>query len=197
MNATGPIERTVKVLADAGYEVVEQPREIGGIPFEFAAMLAGQTSLDLIALVDLAIDNDPERLRRRVTGLARALDLVRSLRSLTLVLVGPRPDPGLVQAIARVARVLTVGTPAADDDPALRDALAVLLPLEVQTDDSRVDETWVEVMQQIGADHPSEGARVLAASNSGAEAVSAALRDILSEPIETLYESEADGEELV
>jgi hypothetical protein len=191
---SGPIGRTVNVLTDAGYEIVEQPREIGGIPFEFAAMLAGQASLDLIALVDLAIDTDAERIRRRVTGLARALDLVRSLRSLTIVLVGPQPDPGLVQAIAGVARVLTVGTPAADD-PTLRDALAVLLPLEVQTDDSRVDEAWAEAMQQIAADHPSEGARVLAAANSGDEAVSAALRDILSEPIDAMYEPEANGEE--
>lgn len=193
MTGTGPIERVVTLLAGAGYEVVEQPRAIGGIPFEFAAMLAGRGSLDLIVLVDLAIDTDRERIRRRVAGLARALDLVRSRRSLTIVLVGPSPDAALVQAIAGVARVLTVGTPPADDAP-LRDALAVLLPLEVETEDSKADDVWAEAMQRFRADHPAEAGRVLAAADAGEDAVVAALHDILGEPLDTLYESEGDGE---
>src|SRR5207237_216458 len=139
---TGPVERVVAVLEGAGYEIVEQPRRIGGIPFEFAAMLAGRSSLDLIALVDLAVDADDERTRRRVEGLARALALVRSRRSLTVVLVGPRRDPGLIQAIAGVARVLTVGSPGEDDEADLRDALAVLLPLEVATEDEDAAGSW-------------------------------------------------------
>ena len=64
MSATGPVARVVAVLKDAGYEVLDQPRRVGGIPFEFAAMLAGQTSLDLIVVIDLAVDVDDERIRQ-------------------------------------------------------------------------------------------------------------------------------------
>jgi hypothetical protein len=190
----GPIGRVVGVLEGAGYEIVEQPRRIGGIPFEFAAMLAGRGSLDLIALVDLAIDTDDDRIRRRVEGLARALDLVRSRRSLTVVLVGPRRDPGLIQAIAGVARVLPVGSPGKDDDADLRDALAVLLPLEVATEDDDATDSWTAARDHMIAAYPAETAGVLSAARSGKAAVENALREMLGEPIEQLFEVE-DGEE--
>lgn len=192
MNATGPVERVVAVLEGAGYEIVEQPRRIGGIPFEFAAMLAGRSSLDLIALVDLAVDVDDERIRRRVEGLARALDLVRSRRSLTAVLVGPRRGAGLIQAIAVVARVLTVGSPGEDDEADLRNALAVLLPLEVTTEDGDAADSWVAARDRMVAAHPAETEVLLSAARSGKAAVESALRDMLGEPIDAIREDEED-----
>ena len=108
MSDYGPVGRVLSILAGAGYEIVEQPRDIGGIPFEFAAMLARHDSLDLIVVIDLVIDGDDDgRVRRRIEGLARALDLVRSRRSLTIILLGPERGE-LIQALAGVARVLTV-----------------------------------------------------------------------------------------
>jgi hypothetical protein len=193
VSESGPIERVVAVLQDAGYEIVEQPRRIGGIPFEFAAMLAGRSSLDLIALVDLVIDIDDDRIRRRVEGLARALDLVRSRRSLTIVLVGPQRDAGLIQALAGVARVLTMGSPGKDDNAGLRDALAVLLPLEVATEDGDETDSWAAARDHLIAAYPAETAGVLSAARSGEGAVENALRKVLSEPIEELFE--AEGEE--
>jgi hypothetical protein len=195
VNGTGPVERVVAVLEGAGYEIVEQPRRIGGIPFEFAAMLAGRSSLDLIALVDLAVDADDERIRRRVEGLARALDLVRSRRSLTVVLVGPRRGAGLIQGIAVVARILTVGSPGEDDEADLRDALAVLLPLEVTTEDGEAADSWAAARDRMVAAHPAETEAVLSAARSGKAAVESALHDMLGEPIDVAREAQNDEED--
>ncbi len=190
MSASGPVERVVVLLESAGYETVEQPRPIGGIPFEFAAMLAGRSSLDLIALVDLAIDTDDEHIRRRIEALARALDLVSSRRSLTVVLVGPWRGPGLIQSISGVARVLTVGTPGEDTEADLCDALAVLLPLELATEDDDAAESWGAARDQMSAAHLAETEVVLSAARSGKAAVETALRDLLGEPIDDVYEAD-------
>lgn len=194
MRAAGPVERVVAVLAGAGYEIVEQPRLIGGIPFQFAAMFAGRSSLDLIALVDLAVDADDERIRRRVEGLARALDLVRSRRSLTVVLVGPRRGAELIQAIAGVARVLTVGTSGEDDEADVRNALAVLLPLEVAIEDHNAQDPWAAARDRIIASHPVETDAVLSAARFGKAAVENALRDMIAQPIYELHEANDEGE---
>jgi hypothetical protein len=183
----------ISFLADAGYEVVEQPQPVAGIPFEFAGMLAGRTSLDLIAVVDLAIDLDDDVIRRRIEGLARALDLVRSRRSLTVVLVGPR-RPALIRAIAGVARVLSVGTLREDDDRALPDALAVLLPLEVTTEGGGAADSWPATRERMMAEYPKEIVPVLSAARSGETAVEMALGEILRAPIAVLR-SEREEEE--
>jgi hypothetical protein len=194
MSEPGPIERVVAVLEGAGYEIVEQPRRIGGIPFQFAAMLAGRSSLDLVVLVDLATDTDDDRIRRRVEGLARALDLVRSRRSLTIVLLGPLRSAVLIQAIAGVARILNVGSPGRGDEADLRDALSVLLPLEVATEKGDGADPWAEARAQIVAQHPAETESVVSAARFGKAAVENALRDVLSVPIVELYEVEDEQE---
>lgn len=191
----GPVEQVVSVLEEAGYEIIEQPRAIGGIPFEFAAMLAGRSSLDLIALVDLAVDADDEHIRRRVEGLARALDLVRSRRSLTLVLVGPRRGAGLIQSIVGVARVLPVGSPGDEDEADLRDALAVLLPLEVATEDDGAADSWAAARDRMVAAYPDDSEAVLSAAPLGKAAVENALRETLREPIDDLHDAEDDEED--
>jgi hypothetical protein len=176
------------MLEEAGYDLVEQPL-VAGIPFEFAAMLAGSGSLDLVAIVDLALDSDVERIRRRIEGLARALDLVKSRRSLTVVLVGPRPEQSLIQAIAGVARVLTVGSPGDKDDASLRDSLAVLLPLDLATEEQNGNGmAWDETRERLLASHPAELSPVLTAASRGENAVTEALRGVLAEPIEELEE---------
>ena len=82
-----------------------------------------------IIVIDTLVDGEA-RIRQKVEGLSRALDLAASRRPLTVVLVGPPPRPTIVEALARVSRVLTVGTPTGDSaDRFLADTLAVLLPL--------------------------------------------------------------------
>ncbi len=190
MTGTGPIHRVVSVLERAGYEIVKQPGPIGGIPFEFSAMLAGAGSLDLVAVVDLAVDRDDQRIRRRVEGLALALDLVSSRRSLTVVLVGPGRGPELIRAIAGVARVLPVGLADEDHGIDLRHALAVLLPLHVAVNTDEVTDSWPAARDRMFATYPHEVASALAAAGKGQAAALHALRAILLEPIGDL-----DGQE--
>jgi hypothetical protein len=68
-------------------------------------------------------------LQRIVEGVGRALDVMRSRRPLTLVLVGPRPDSKAISSMSRYARVLPVGESA--DAASLSNWLAVLLPLHL------------------------------------------------------------------
>lgn len=197
MSEGGPVGRVAAMLKDAGYAPVEQPQPIAGIPFEFAAMFIGDTSLDLIAVLDLAIDGEEERIRRRVEGLARALDVIGSRRSLTVVLVGPRPSQGLIQVITEVARVLAVGTPVEGEDATLRDALASLLPLELVTEKEEGvkggESDWAQVRDRLRSKYPTELTPILAVSGRGKGAVREALRAVLAMPLEE--EAEADEEE--
>jgi hypothetical protein len=179
-----PVERVVSLLTASGYRALDQPFTVGGIPFEFDAVLAGKASLDLIAIVDTVIDADPNRVRARVEGLSRALDLARSRRPLTVILVGPPPGLPLTHALARVSRVLAVGTPTGGRaDAELGDALAVLLPLELTTEDEGAPESWAGVRQELQTAHlDSATESVLEASELGSDAVREALRRTLAAP---------------
>ena len=186
----GPVDLVVRVLGEAGYERLEQPQPIGGIPFAFDAMLAGLDSLDLIVVIDLAVADDDERIRRQIGAVAQALDLVRSRRSLTVILAGPRRGAGLIQAIAGVARVLTVGTPT--EEAELHDAVAVLLPLEVVADDTAGAEVWTQARADLLRTQPDGIEPVVSAAAQGTAAVESALSAWLAEPFGTLWDEE-DG----
>lgn len=193
--SVGPVERVVAFLEKADYERVDQPRPIGGIPFAFDAMLAGRNSLDLITVVDLGLHPDDEKIRRQVEALAQALDLVRSRRSLTVVLAGPRRGAALIQAIASVARILVVGTPTEAEDAGLRDALAVLLPLEIARQDGSAADVWAQARKHLLDEDGAEIAPLLTAAPHGQGAVEAALAALLAEPLAELWEND-DEEEL-
>jgi hypothetical protein len=173
----------VSLLGGAGYAALDQPITVGGIPFEFGATLAAKTSLDLVVVIDTMAD-DEDRIRRRVEGLSRALDLVRSRRPLTVILVGPPPGRAFTHALARVSRVLVVGTPTgADAEDELVDVLAVLLPLELSTQHDGTPESWAGVREELLAAHSdTDTAAVLEASEAGADAVREALTRILAAP---------------
>lgn len=132
MILSAPVQKVVDVLTGSGYQPRQSPLIVASVPFEFTAMLLGSTrSLDLIVVVDTLIENDI-RVRQKVEGLSRALDLASSRRPLTIVLVGPLPSPAVMDSLTRVSRVLPVGTPTGETAlEFLRDALAVLLPLEI------------------------------------------------------------------
>jgi hypothetical protein len=195
--SVGPVDQVVGFLERAGYQRVDQPWPIGGIPFTFDAMLAGASSLDLIAVVDLGIHADDEQIRRQVEALAQALDLVRSRRSLTVILAGPRRGAALIQAIAGVARILSVGTPPEGDETELHDALAVLLPLEIALQDDTAAELWAQTRERLLDADPAEIEPLLIAAPRGQAAVEAALAALLAEPLDALWENEdSDDREL-
>lgn len=183
-----PVRRVVATLTGEGYEQVNTPMRVGGIAFEFAAMLAGRASLDLVVVVDTALVVDDDPLRAQVQGLARALDLVRSRRSLTVVFVGPHPSAALVQTLSGVARVLRTGSPGPEDAAALRRAIAVLLPLEIPGGDEDAAQSWGAFRERIVAGLPPEIESLVERSGSGSESVEAALRDFLAEPLDGVLE---------
>ena len=85
MSPAQAVDRVVHRLAASGYAELKQPVTVAGIPFEFAAILARPDSLDLVIIADTIAEPDHERIRRRIEALARALDVVRSRRTLTVV----------------------------------------------------------------------------------------------------------------
>lgn len=111
MTVSQPVQRVVDCLSTAGYRERESKTAIASVPFEFSAILVGSDrALDLIVVIDTLVE--PElRIRQKVEGLGRALDLVTSRRPLTVILVGPAPKATTIQALSRVCRVLSVGTP--------------------------------------------------------------------------------------
>lgn len=163
------------MLEGAGYDRLPRPVEVAGIPFEFSAVVAATSALDLIAVVDTIAESDEANIRLRVEGLTRALDLVESRRPLTVILVGPEPMPELQLALTRVARVLIAGVPNEERD--LRQAIAVLLPLEPHAV-AEMPESWQTARQQLIGDHPA-GAEVVQAAKLGAETVADATRAYL------------------
>jgi len=157
MTPRGNVDRVSGLLTEAGYHALAQPIIIGGIPFESAAILAKDKWLELITVVDTVLDSDAEALRAKIEGLARALDLVESRRALTVILVGPRPSQTLDSELKQVARVLSVpaSTPE-DSESALRDALAVLLPLDLSTASNQTLASWPNVREHLRAKYPAK-----------------------------------------
>jgi hypothetical protein len=132
MNALTPVERISATLESAGYRRLAVPLVISGLSFDIPAALLGTgRSPDLILVADTAFEVD-QRILRKIDGLARALDVVKSKRPLTLVLAGPRPSQEVMEALSKVCRVLPIGTTVNDGThSALDNWLAVLMPLTV------------------------------------------------------------------
>lgn len=152
MSYPKPVARVVSLLQNNGYKILRDLR-IGTISFEFTEVLVGtRYSFDLVVVADMIVDPNESRLRKKVGALARALDLVESRRSLTLVVVGPSPSDITIRELSRSCRVLAVGTPTGDEaEASIRDVLAVLLPLNLPK-------------VAIGAVHPLDRLRAEVAS---------------------------------
>lgn len=186
MTQSQPVIRVVRILTDAGYRALEMPVTVASIPFEFAALLVGSDRAnDLIVVID-TLDDSEARVRQKVEALSRALDLVASRRPLTTVLVGPSPRPAIIEALARVSRVLTVGSPTGDKAALdLADTLAVFLPLGLPDASEAVTDPLTEVRNQLLTDSDQDTlTRLFAAALSGSDAVKEALRKMLKVPLD-------------
>jgi len=129
MTAAMPSERVADVLVNAGYRRISPPLQVAGLTFEVAAAFVGVGhSADLVVIGDMAADGE-RKVLQQVEGIARALDVMRSHRPLTIVIVGPRPVGRTLEALAQVGRILPVEE--AVDPADLRDRLAILLPLKL------------------------------------------------------------------
>jgi hypothetical protein len=193
---TDPIARIVGILEKSGYRVLPTPFKVANIPFEFAAVLIGtEKAPDLIVVVD-TISEKSERIRQKISGLGRAMDVVRSRRPITAILVGPKPDEATLELISRVCRVLPVGTPVGpSDDQLLRDWLSVLLPLELPLTAGVLADPIGELQNRLPSfDDSGFVDHLIAEAQNGAPAVKEALRRHLSQPVREAIE-EVRGEE--
>jgi hypothetical protein len=185
MTQSQPVTRVVAILTDARYRHLQTPITVASVPFEFAALLIGSDRAnDLVVVIDTLVDSEA-RIRQKVEGLSRALDLVASRRPLTVVLVGPPPRPSIVEALARVSRILQVGTPTGDNaDRFLTDTLAVLLPLALPDTAEAVVDPINEVRKQLPTDVDQDAIIALfAVAPGGADAVKEAFRTMLEAPL--------------
>jgi hypothetical protein len=188
MSGHGPIERVIDLLSEAGYRRIDGQVSIASIPFEFDATLVGSGSLDLVLVVDLIGKKDPAIVRRQIEGMASALDLVQSRRSLTVVLLGPPPPLDVIHRLSKVARVLAVGSPVGPGaDAELIDAVAVLLPLKINRNSSQLFESGLVARRELASRFDDEISRgLLDAAAEGANQVHDAMTTILEEPLAEL-----------
>lgn len=129
MTAAVPAERVADILIGAGYRRIASPLQVAGLTFDVAGAFMGVGhSADLVIIGDMATDGE-RKVLQQIDGIARALDVMRSHRPLTTVIVGPRPVGKTLEALAQVSRILAVEE--AIDPADLRDRLAILLPLEL------------------------------------------------------------------
>ena len=76
MTQNQPVTRVVDILTNAGYRQRTSTITVASVPFEFAALLLGSDRAnDLIIVIDTLVDGEA-RIRQKVEGLSRALDLV-------------------------------------------------------------------------------------------------------------------------
>jgi hypothetical protein len=186
MDATqAPVERIVAILeASKAFRRVPSPIKIGNVPFEFSAVLIGQDkNPDLVVIVD-TINEDIQRTRQKIGGLGRAMDVVGSRRPVTAILTGPRPDENTLESIARVCRVLPVGSSASTNDNEMQDWLSVLLPLPLPSQSGIAADPLGEMKKLLpdGLDDALTTS-VLQASPRGAKAVQQELRRRLTAPL--------------
>jgi hypothetical protein len=189
MTGDESVKRVLDLLTTTGYRVLEQekPVMVASVPFEFDALLVGsERANDLIVVIDTLIEPEP-RIRQKVQGLSRALDVVGSRRPLTVILVGPSPPPGTLEALGKVSRVLMVDVLSTTE--ALSDALGILLPLHLPDTTEAVMDPLGELRNRTPATPEKETlAVVYEAAPDGTEAVSEALRALLAEPLQRAVE---------
>jgi hypothetical protein len=128
MTAATPSERVADILVNSGYRRISAPLQVAGLTFDVAAAFVGVGHSADVVIGDMAADGE-RKVLQQVEGIARALDVVRSHRPLTIVIVGPRPVGKTLEALAQVGRILPVEE--AVDSGDLRDRLAILLPLKL------------------------------------------------------------------
>lgn len=137
MTDSTPVGRVTLALQGAGFQMIAGGLKVGELKFQFpAAFVKAKSSAELILVADIASESEVQ-LTRKVEGVARALDIAASTRSLTLVVTGPRPSASALEALGRVCRVLPTGNiSGADGDEVLQNWLAVLLPLTLPQPES-------------------------------------------------------------
>lgn len=146
MTDSTPVGRVTVALEDAGYQLIAGGLQVGELKFQFpAAFVKAKSTAELILVADIASESEMQ-LTRKVDGVARALDIASSTRSLTLVVTGPRPSTAALESMGKVCRVLPTGNITGDDgDQVLKNWLAVLLPLSLPQPESAMGNSLARI----------------------------------------------------
>ena len=179
-----PVGRVTNILADAGYHQLRVPLRIGSIEFDLSAAFIGTSpSPDLILVVDTTTE-DEQRILKKVSAIARVLDVMQSKRPLTVVLAGPRPQPTSLDAMSRVCRALPIGLiSGGDSDTELRNWLSILMPLRLPESDISIVDPMKEIADQFDR-LPDEIIGLLTVAQQGTDAVYKRLIELISEVLE-------------
>ena len=179
MTDSTPVGRVTVALENAGYQRIVDGLQVGELKFQFpAAFVKTKSSAELILVADIASESEVQ-LTRKVDGVARALDIAASTRSLTLVVTGPRPSASALESLGRVCRVLPTGNISGDDgDEILQNWLAVLLPLTLPQPESVAGNSLARI--HAAAQNLGEATRKLIdVASQGQRAVSNELYSII------------------
>jgi hypothetical protein len=184
--STTTTERIVQTLEEVGYRRVPSPLAIAGLTFDFRAVFLGDSrSLDLILVADMAFD-DQQNLLRSVEGVARTLDVIHSKRPITLVLAGPKPTRDVLAAMSRVCRVLLITSAKAEDkDSAVRNSLAVLLPLDIPDTGAATAEP-MKLVELRSSQLDADIRDIISIALHGSNAVERALHKVLLRQLTTI-----------
>ena len=190
-------DRVVEILTrEGGYRPLPKPLKIGSQTFEFThALVAGVRANDLVVVIEVKGDTADEAVSRKLLALTRALDVLRSKRPVTAVLTAGQPRSETIQTISKVCRVLPIGSPAGPDaDQAVRDWLAVLLPLtQPSVVDTKLD--W-QADLSIATPQSAKGAltdALVEAAPAGKDAVEAVLAGDITAAVTSVLEDDGDA----
>lgn len=191
MTDSTPVSRITLTLEAAGYHRIANELRIGNLKFDFpAAFVPKENSAELILVAD-STDEPEDVLRRKVDSVARALDVSQSMRSLTLVVTGPRPSDATLESLSRVCRVLPTGSISGPEgETVLRNWLAVLLPLNLPQAEAVAANPLARVY--VSAEALDDAAKTLIKmALQGQAAVKSALYETIDEAVRTGQEKNA------
>lgn len=171
------VETVLEILASVGFEPLPRPLVVSGTIFEFDAAATGTgVSHDLVVVGGQ--DAEAERLTQLLSGLSRSLDRLRSRRPVSLVLLGPRPDPTVLSQLEDHARVMFIDS----EEPTAKqawDAIAVLLPLHLPSARQLSVAPVEELVGNLGESASDDHRRMISVASSGSDAVREALRQYI------------------
>ncbi len=177
------MDKVADMLISSGYRRLDMPFEIAGINIDIAAAFVGIPPLsDIVLVVDTAVNAD-QRILRKVQGVARVLDVIKSRRPLTTVIIGPRPGTTVLQAMTRVCRVLTIDPNAVETGSlSVRHCLAVLLPLTLPNDGDGLADPFTEI-RRVMPRKSEVLERLLDATSEGTDSVRTLLYNFIDEVV--------------
>ena len=192
-------ERVVEILVgEGGYRELPKPLKVGSLSFEFThALVGGDKANDLVIVIELRGDTADDALIRKVLAFARALDVLRSKRSVTAVLTSGQAAPETVQSLSRVCRVLPVGAPTGPNAiETVRDWLSVLLPLKAPT----AVETFIDWESDLRRQVPANASgplmeELIGVASQGKIAVEEALARSIKASVEAALEEQDEEED--